>query len=91
MTNKQRKQGWYWVKYGCLDWEILYFDGRFWHYNNRAALDSFFHSINESRITTPEEPSVLDKAIVVIKANKKGQIISIKNAVAILEQLKSEV
>jgi len=34
---------------------------------------------------------VFGKAIELIKANKKGQIISVKNAVEILEQLKSEI
>jgi hypothetical protein len=98
MENKQRKQGWYWVKiHRHIDWRVAWYNGELWHLWDDYQPDSFFHSINEQRITTPEEPSVLNKAIELMQKERKVTVfgstysVAINRLIAILEQLKSEV
>jgi len=68
MENKQRKEGWYWVKITPKSrWIIRCYNGELWLCNGGNFNDEFFHSINEQRINTPDEPSVLDKAIEIIE------------------------
>jgi hypothetical protein len=54
---------------------------------------SFYNSLKKDCLEIEKQQTidVLDRAIELFKANKKCQIISVKNAVAILEQLKSKV
>ena len=96
-----RKEGWYWVKtHESKEYKPLYFDGREFEFNGYCYIDSFFYSINENRIITPDEPSVLDRAIELIQQRKiksrttyrTGEYrIGLTAARDILEKLKSEL
>ena len=94
MANNKRKEGWYWVKTKRItNWQPRYYNGTDWVGYLYTDDDSFFYSINERRIPTPDEPSVLIKAIELINDKvtsfeyRKG----INMCISILEQLKSEI
>lgn len=96
-----RKEGWYWVKSNVnRSWLPLYYDSERWVYYGDRMEDSFFHLIHENRILTPDEPSVLDRAIELIEQRKiksrtsyrTGEYrVGLTHAQDILEQLKSEL
>jgi hypothetical protein len=52
----KREKGYYWVRIGCLDWEVCqYLGDGIWRYNLKIVTDIFFSEINEKRIKSPEE------------------------------------
>ena len=84
MENKQREQGWYWViTKKTTNWQPRYYNGIDWEGYLYTDDDSFFHSINEQRINTPDEPSVLDKAIELMNKQRKVTVFGSTYSVAI--------
>jgi len=93
MDNNKRKQGWYWCKLKNNVYVCRYYTGLVWYNNGEYFDDLFFQSINEQRITMPDEPNVLDNVITSIKediqlAAFSNQVYG-KQLLSIIEQLKA--
>jgi hypothetical protein len=92
MNNNKRKEGWYWCKLnnskGCIPY---YFDGDLFITNGYELDDESFEVINEKRITPPDEPNILDKAIELISINADKEVLSVRNIILLLEGLKATI
>lgn len=84
-----RKEGWYFIKrWKNSEWIAVEYTHNGWYIEGAYKDENNIYLINETRITTPDEPSVLDRAIAELS---KQRLIGINKVINILEKLKSEL